>query len=376
MGEISTFVGLDVHKATIAVAIAEGGLREAASFFGTIENTPEALAKLLAKLGRKHKRLSFCYEAGPCGYGVHRQLTKAGHACAVVAPALIPRRAGDRVKTDRRDALSLAQLHRAGELSAIWVPDAAHEAMRDLVRARQTAVHAVRRARQHLSGFLLRHARVYSGKKAWTRSYRVWLASLRFEHPAQQIVLQDYIASVSDAERRRDALGEQIRVLLPEWSMAPVVTALQALRGVALIVAATLVAEVGDLTRFDNPRQLMAHLGLVPSEHSSGGSIRRGAITKTGNSAARRAMTEAAWTYRLPARVGRALLDRNEGLDKPVREIAWKAQVRLCARYRRLVKAGKPSQTVVTAIARELAGFAWAIARHVQPKHAQPQIPT
>jgi transposase len=370
MGEITTFVGLDVHKATIAVAVARGGLRDAADFLGTIENTPAALGKLLVKLGRKHDQLSFCYEAGPCGYGVHRQLIQAGHTCSVVAPSLIPRRAGDRVKTDRRDAVSLAQLHRAGELSAIWVPDAAHEAMRDLVRARLVAVHAVRRGRQQLSGFLLRHGRVYDGKKAWTRSYRIWLAGLRFEHAAQQIVLQDYIAVVADSERRRDALGEQIRVLLPEWSMAPVVTALQALRGVALVVAATLVAEIGDLTRFDNPRQLMAHLGLAPSEHSSGATTRRGGITKTGNAAARRAMTEAAWTYRLPARIGRALLDRNDAVDKTVREIAWKAQVRLCARYRRLSAAGKPPQTVVTAIARELLGFAWAIARHVQTVHA------
>jgi transposase len=370
MEEVTTFIGLDVHKATIAVATARSGLRDAAEFIGTIENTPAALAKLTAKLGRKSARLSFCYEAGPFGYGAYRQLLQAGHACSVVAPSLIPRRAGDRVKTDRRDAISLAQLHRAGELSAIWVPDAAHEAMRDLVRARMVAVQAVRRGRQQLSGFLLRHGRAYDGKKAWTRSYRVWLAGLRFEHPAQQIVLQDYIAVVTDAERRRDALGEQIGVLLPEWSMAPVVTALQALRGVALIVAATLVAEVGDLTRFDNPRQLMAHLGLVPSEHSSGATTRRGAITKTGNAAARRAMTEAAWTYRLPARVGKVLLDRNDAVDKTVRDIAWKAQVRLCARYRRLTATGKPAPTVVTAIARELLGFAWAIARHAQPARA------
>lgn len=370
MGESITFIGLDVHKASIAVALARSGCRDAAEFLGTIENTPAALSRLLAKLGRKHAQLAFCYEAGPCGYGVHRQLLEAGHACSVVAPSLIPRRAGDRVKTDRRDAVSLAQLHRAGELTAIWVPDVAHEAMRDLVRARMVAVQAVRRGRQQLSGFLLRHGRIYDGKKAWTRMHRLWLTGLRFEHPAQQIVLEDYITVVTDAERRRDALSEQIGVLLPEWSMAPVVTALQALRGVALVVAATLVAEVGDLTRFDNPRQLMAHLGLVPSERSSGATIRRGGITKTGNAAARRAMTEAAWTYRLPARISRVLLIRNDGVDKQVREIAWKAQVRLCGRYRRLVAAGKPSQTVVTAIARELAGFAWAIARHVQPVRA------
>ena len=370
MAETIRFIGLDVHKATIAVAIADGGSRGTPRYLGEIANTPTPLANLLGKLGRNGGRLSFAYEAGPCGYSVHRQLTQAGHACAVVAPALIPRRAGDRVKTDRRDAVSLAGLHRAGELTPIWVPGPAHEAMRDLVRARTAAVGTVRRARQQLSGFLLRHARHYPGAKSWTRTHRAWLAGVRFEHPAQQIVLQDLITAVADAERRRDALGEQIRLLLPDWSMAPVVGALQALRGVALVAAATLVAELGDLTRFDTPRQLMAHLGLVPWERSSGGSVRRGGITKTGNGAARRAMIEAAWTYRLPARIGRAQQDRQDGISKPVRDIAWKAQVRLCRRYRKLVASGKPTPAVVTAIARELLGFIWAIARQLQPMAA------
>jgi transposase len=362
------YIGLDVHKATIAVAIADAGERSSPRIHGEIANTPAALARLMARLSTKGERLSFAYEAGPCGYGVHRQIEAAGHTCSVVAPSLIPRRAGDRVKTDRRDAVSLAGLHRAGELTAIWVPDAAHEAMRDLVRARASAVSLVRKSRQQLSGFLLRHARHYPGVKAWTRSHRAWLAGVRFDHPAQQIVLQDMIGAVTDAERRRDLLEAQIRALLPTWSMAPVVEALQALRGVALVVAVTLVAEVGDLTRFTNPRQLMAHLGLVPSEHSSGASKRRGGITKTGNGAARRAMIEAAWTYRLPARIGVVQQRRQEALAKPVRDIAWRAQVRLCARYRKLTGAGKPTPAVATAIARELLGFAWAIAHTTQPQ--------
>jgi transposase len=364
MDETTMFIGLDVHKATIAVAVAEGGRRDAARYFGEIENTSAALSKLAKKYGRTNVRLSFCYEAGPCGYGVHRHLIGLGHECQVVAPSLIPKRAGDRIKTDRRDAVTLAQLHRAGELSAVWVPDVAHEAMRDLVRARLVAVRGLRRARQQLLGFLLRHGLVHSGK-AWTRTHRHWLTTLRFDHPAQRIVFQDYMHAAQDAEKRRDVLTEQIRELIPEWSMAPVVTALQAMRGVAMVIAVTLVAEVGDLTRFSNPRDLMSHLGLVPSEHSSGATTRRGGITKTGNAEARRAMIEAAWTYRLPARVGRILLDRLEGLPAEIRDIAWKAQVRLCARYRRLAAKGKPLPLVVAAIARELLGFAWAIACQV-----------
>ena len=236
--------------------------------------------------------------------------------------------------------------------------------MRDLVRARLVAVRGLRRARQQLLGFLLRHGQVHSGK-AWTRTHRHWLTTLRFDHPAQRIVFQDYMHATQDAEKRRDTLTEQIRELIPEWSMAPVVAALQAMRGVAMVIAVTLVAEVGDLTRFNNPRDLMSHLGLVPSEHSSGATTRRGGITKTGNAEARRVMIEAAWTYRLPARVGRILLDRLEGVPVEIRDIAWKAQVRLCARYRRLAAKGKPLPLVVAAIARELLGFAWAIACQV-----------
>jgi transposase len=308
--------------------------------------------------------LRFCYEAGPCGYGIQRQLSAAGHGCVVVAPSLIPKRPGDRIKTDRRDACSLAKLHRAGELTAVWVPDAGHEAMRDLVRARLDAVRALRRARQQLSGFLLRQGCHY-GRPAWTKLHRRWLAGLRFAQAAHHIVLEDYIQAVEVARERRDRLTAQIEAMLADWALAPIVAALQTMRGMALVNAATLIAELGDLSRFANPRQLMAYLGLVPSEHSSGASVRRGGITKAGNSAARRLLIEASWTYRFPARVSRELLLRQEAQPKPIREIAWKAQLRLCARYRKLARSGKPANVVTTAIARELAGFVWAIARQV-----------
>jgi transposase len=275
-----------------------------------------------------------------------------------------PKACGRPVKTDRRDAASLARLHRAGELTAVWVPDTAHEAIRDLVRARLDAVHALRRARQQLSGFLLRQGCHY-GRPAWTKLHRRWLSNLKFEQAVHHLVLEDYIQAVETAEARRDRLTAQIEAMLPEWTLAPVVAALQTLRGMALVNAATLIAELGDLSRFTDPRQLMAYLGLVPSEHSSGASVKRGSITKAGNSAARRLLIEAAWCYRFPARVSRELLLRQENQPKLIRDIAWKGQVRLCARYRRLARTGKPANVVTAAIARELTGFIWAIARRV-----------
>jgi transposase len=364
MGDRTTYVGLDVHKDTIVVAVAEDGLRGEVREYGRITNTAAALDRLVRKLGGTGARLRFCYEAGPCGYGIQRHLLTHGQDCVVVAPSLIPRKAGDRVKTDRRDAASLARLHRAGELTAVWVPDPGHEAMRDLVRARLDAVHALRRARQQLSGFLLRHGCHY-GRPAWTKLHRRWLAGLKFEQAVHHLVLEDYIAAVEAAAARRDRLTAQIAAMLPDWTLAPVVAALQAMRGMALVNAATLIAELGDLSRFANPRQLMAYLGLVPSEYSSGASTRRGGLTKAGNSAARRLLIEAAWCYRFPARVSRELLLRQEELPKAIRAIAWKAQTRLCARYRRLARTGKPANVVTAAIARELAGFVWAVARQV-----------
>lgn len=361
--EHSMFIGLDVHKATISVAVADGERGGEVRSWGVIPHRAGDIQKVVEKLGASGRHLHFCYEAGPCGYGLYRQLLSLGHECVVIAPSLIPTKPGDRVKTDRRDAMMLARLHRAGELTAVWVPDEAHEAMRDLIRARSTAVRVVGKARQHLQGFLLRHHRIYAGKRGWTVAYRRWLTTLRFGHPAQQIVFQDYVHAVTDAEARVERLAKQIRDLVPSWSLAPVVEAVQAMRGVAFIVAVTVVSEVGDFHRFDNPRKLMAYLGLTPSEHSSGTSVRRGGITKAGSGLARRALIEGAWTYRMQARVSRKLHDRLENVPEAVRDIAWKGQLRMCQRYRQLTAAGKASVVVTTAIAREMVGFIWAIAR-------------
>jgi len=317
---------------------------------------------MIDRLAKKHGKLAFCYEAGPCGYGLYRQITALGHECVVVAPSLVPTRPGDRVKTDRRDALTQASLFRSGELTPVWVPEDAHEAMRDLCRARQAAVESLRRARQQVSGFLLRHGRVYSNGAHWTRKHRLWLAAQRFEHPARQIAFEELVQAMDEAQARRDRLAKQMQELLPSWSLAKIVAAIQALRGIALIAAITLVAEVGDFKRLANPRQIMAYLGLTPSERSSGVKTARGAITKAGNTRARRMLVESAWTYRLPARMGAEILKRNEALPQAIKEIAWKAQARLCSRYRRLVRAGKPANVVCVAIARELVAFVWAIA--------------
>ena len=363
MEELSKYVGLDVHKERTVVAIADGGLRGEVRDYGSIATTRSAIEGLAKKLSGSGRRLSFCYEAGPCGYGIYRWLRELGHECIVVAPSLIPRRPGDRVRTDRRDARKLARLHRAGELTGVWVPDAAHEAIRDLVRARDAAGRSLRRARQQLSGFLLRHDRSYGGGKRWSGPHRRWLAGLKFEHPAQQIVLEDYIDAVEAGERRRAGLTAEIEALAAGWSLAPLLKAEQALRGIALLNAVTVLAEIGDPSRFDHPRQLMAYVGLVPSEDSTGKQIVRGGITKAGSRLARRALIEAAWTYRWPARRTRELLARQENLPQPVKDIAWKAQVRLCSRYRKLIAGGKSSTVAVTAVARELVGFMWALAR-------------
>jgi transposase len=280
---------------------------------------------------------------------------------------LIPKKSGERVKTNRRDAVTLARLFRAGELTSVWVPDTVHEAVRDLVRARETASQDLRRKRQQLLSFLLRHGRIFSGRQHWSRAHLRWLAQQKFDHPAQQIVFQDAVDAIDDAAARLRRLDEQVAAIVPSWSMAPVVEAYQAMRGVSFVVAVTFVAEIGDLRRFDNPRQLMAFLGLVPSERSTGERVRRAGLTLAGNKRARRVLIEGAWSYRYPARVSQTLQARLEGLPKAVREIAWKAQIRLCARYRRLNAAGKKLPVVIAAIAREMAAFLWAIARHVAP---------
>lgn len=368
MGEYSeAFVAFDVAKMKHVVAIADGGRGSEVRFLGEVANTPAAVERLIRKLAGRYGKLHVCYEAGPTGYGLYRQIQALGHACLVVAPSLIPKRPGERVKTNRRDAVALARLHRAGELTGVWVPDATHEAVRDLVRARETAADDRRRKRQQLLSFLLRHGRVYSGSGHWTLAHRRWLAKQAFEHPAQQIVFQEAIDAIADADQRLRRLEQQLAVIVPSWSMAPVVDAYQAMRGASFIVAVTFAAEIGDVRRFDNPRQLMSFLGLVPAESSTGETVRRKGLTLAGNRRARRVLVEAAWTYRYAARVSETLRARLEGLPKAVRDIAWKGQVRLCARYRRLSATGKKLPVVVAAIAREMAAFLWAIGREVAP---------
>ena len=366
MREFSKYVGLDVHKETIAVSVAEANGGEV-RYLGEIANTPEAVEKLVKQLRKGGADLSFCYEAGPCGYGIHRQLTDLGWECRVVAPSLIPKRAGDRVKTDRRDSLSLARLHRAGELTAVWVPDGVQEALRDLTRAREDMKHLQQQAKQRLLSFLLRHGRRYSGKTNWTQTHYRWMEQMKFEQPVQQIVFQEYVDTVKAMSRRVDALDKQIESAAAESVFWPVIEGLMALRGVKLLTAMTIVAEIGDLKHFASAPQLMAYLGLVPSEHSSGGTKSRGGITKTGNGHVRRVLVEAAWTYRHPARKTTVLQRRAKRAPEAVQEIAWKAQKRMCGRYRLLEARGKPRVQVTTAIARELTGFIWAIGQALPP---------
>jgi transposase len=364
MDQPTRFIGMDVHKDTIVVAVTTAGDIGKATAYGTVPNTSGALEKLVTRLRQAgNGPMQFCYEAGPCGYGVHRTLTNLGENCMVVAPSMIPRKSGERQKNDQRDAASLAVLHRGGLLTAVWVPDTAHEAMRDLVRTRLAAVRAVRTARQQLSAFLLRHERIYpNGRKAWTKAHGRWLAEQRFVHPAHQIVLQESIEAVRLGEQRRDRVDGYLRAQIPSWSLFPLVQNLSALRGLDTIASAGLAAAIGDPSRFASAPDFMAYLGLVPSEQSSGPRRRIGAITKCGDVHARTVLIEAAHSYRFPARVSRHKLPAVDTVPEAVRAIAWKAQTRLCQRYRQMMARGKLKSVVVTAIARELAGFVWSVA--------------
>ena len=361
---IAAFVAFDTSKLRNAVAIAEEGRTGEVRFFGEIDNTPEATAKLVKKLAAKYERVAYCYEAGPTGYGLYRQITDLGQECMVVAPSLIPKKPGDRVKTNRRDALGLAKSLRAGELTAVWVPDGRHEAMRDLTRARGAAVEDVRQKGQQVSAFLLRLGRHYAGR-TWTKAHLGWLASQKFEHPEQRIAFEELLLAVHQAKERVGRLEEAIRLAVPDWSLAEVVPALMAMRGIDMVTATAFLAEIGDLSRFRTPRQLMAYLGLVPSEQSTGDTVVRGPITKAGNRRARRLLIESAWAYRHPPRVGKDKQAKVAAAPPAVRAIAWKAQHRLYARYRTLTRKGKRKTVAITAMARELAAFIWAVAHEV-----------
>lgn len=364
------FVGLDVHADTIAVAVAEpdGEVRT----LGIYPNRLNSIRKLVAKLGPA-KDLRACYEAGPTGYVLYWQLTSLGVACEVIAPSLVPVKAGDRVKTDRRDAVKLARSYRAGDLTPVWVPDADHEALRDLVRAREDARQDQHRARHRLSKFLLRHGQRPPDtiKKGWTLKYMTWIKEkVHFDQPALEATLLDYVHEVDHMAERIARLEKAITSAMEKApaEMHAVVAALQALRGVALITAVTVVAELGKLSRFPTPRKLMGYSGLVSSEFTTGNRVRRGSITKTGNAHLRRVVVESAWAYQYRPWVGGFLLKRQKGLDQDIKDIAWKAQWRLHKRYRQLAAAGKKKPQVVTAVGRELLGFMWAIAVATEAK--------
>ncbi len=357
------YVGLDVHKETIVIAKVEGRAR--AVVVRKIPNHWPKLLKVLDGLGPK-ERLQLCYEAGPTGYDLARRLNQTGICCMVVAPSLIPVQAGKRVKTDRRDARQLAELLRAGELVEVRIPETETEAMRDLERARDDAKNAERAARQQLDKFLLRHGRIWSGGTKWTNRHWNWIERQEFAAEAQRRVLADYIRAVRDAAARVERLEKDIEELVERWSLAPLVRAMQALRGVGLLTAVVLAAEIGDYARFRTPRELMGYLGMVPSEDSTGTRRRQGRITRTGNGHARRILVEAAWNYRFRPRASQAIRKRREQVSEEVRRIAEKAEQRLSRRYQALVARGKPSPKAVMAVARELSGFVWAIAREVR----------
>ena len=361
MKEKVRFLGLDVHAQTIAVAIAEpdGTVRS----LGTIANRAESIRKMVKKLGPV-VQLKACYEAGPTGYVLYWQLAELGVQCEVIAPTLVPMKAGDRVKTDRRDAERLARSYRSGDLTPVWVPDEGSEALRDLVRARESAKQDQLRARHRLGKFLLRMGqRPAVGMKAWTAPYMAWVRQVHFTQLAREATMLDYLYEVDHmgerVKRLEQSITEAVKLATP--AVQEVVKGLQALRGIAEISAVTIVAELGSITRFENARQLMGYSGAVPSEDSSGQRTRRGSITKTGNAHLRRIVVEAAWSYRHRPAIGPRLRKRQEGVPEPIKEIAWKAQVRLTKRYARLAAAGKDQRKIITAVGRELLGFIWAI---------------
>lgn len=356
------FVGRDVAKNRLAVSVAHEGRDGEIRDWETVSARPQSVKRLLKKVAARFSEVEVCYEAGPTRYGLYRPIMAFGFSCSVVARTLIPVRVAERTKTDRRDAMRLARRLRAGEITPIWVPDETHESIRDLVRAREVAAEDQRHKRQLISAFLLRHGRIYHRPKTWTMRYRRWLQRQSFDHPAQQMLLAERHA-VERVAWLTTGFGERV----PDRQWGPVVEALQSLRGVALVSAVTFVAEIGDVRRFENPRKLMAYPDLVPSAYSTGQTIKRGGITKAGNSRVRRTLVEGAWTYLFPARIGEKKPYVLQKLPPEIQDIAWKAQSRRTARYRRLSQRGKKKTVIPTAIARELSAFMWDIARRTMP---------
>ena len=367
MKDSTKYVGLDVSKDFIAVAVADEGRGEP-RYFDQITNTEESIRKFFKKFDEENCQLNACYEAGPTGYGLYRFLTGLGIECSVVAPSLIPTRAGDRIKTDRRDAIRLAQLYRAGELTPIYIPTEQDEALRDLVRASEVTKEDQLRARHHLAKFLLRHEiKVPSHlKRKWTKIYHKWLNTVRFSDPALEIFFQEYLHTLDEIEQRLERFEKAIHSEAMKSEHAPVIEALQTLRGVKEITAATHITEVGTFKRFASPRDFMGYTGLIPSEYSSGGTRHQGKITRTGNSHVRRVLVESAWSYRHNPNISGDIKKRQQGQDATVQLIAWKAQTRLHMKYARMAAKGKPQGKITTAVARELAGFIWAIATSVE----------
>jgi len=361
--DITLFIGLDVHKDSIAVAAADTG-RSAPRFIGTCAPNMKELGKTLAHLGTPSHAL-LAYEAGPTGFALARELAAHGWRCQVIAVSKTPRRPGERIKTDRRDALSLAGYLRSGELTPVTIPDARDEAVRDLSRAREDAVRARLKARQQLKAMLLRHGKPYTGKTSWGPTHDKFLSRIAFEHPAQQIAWAEYRSAVLEADQRVDRITQALREQVLHWRLGKVVQALMCFKGIDFVAAVTLVSELGDLHRFEHPKQLMAYLGLVPSEFSSGASRSQGSITKTGNSHVRRMLVQAAWCYRYSARMSRPVTERQQGQPRSVCEVAWRAQLRLCTRYRRLSARGMHANKICVAVARELAAFLWEAGRLV-----------
>lgn len=370
------FIGLDTHKEFNEVAYIEDHRGAQPVHFGRAPSSKIAVKKLVRHFESKYPdaTLHFVYEAGPCGYWIYRLITSLGHCCYVVAPSLIPKKPGERVKTDKRDAMKLAKLLKTEDLTPIYVPEPEDEAVRDLSRAREVAMKDLKDAKYQLKALLLRNNINYAGTANWSLKHLRWLTELVLPHPAQQLVLQEFIQTISERMARLERLDNELTHHVHQWRYYPVVKAIQAMRGVRLLVAAGVIAELGDLSRFDHPRKLMSYLGLVPSEHSSGGKRHIGAITKCGNGRARRLLIEGAHTYRYAANISTDMQKRQEGLPKQIIDIAWKAQLRLCKRYKKLISKGKHYNLVVTAIAREMIAYIWAIAKEVVLTPVDPKL--